>query len=146
VFRTSLETNIACRKAIEESIRVGHDGLYLSHDAAKGVLAEFGAERVSHVLAATLQDNRHDGRFSRGNIAWAESVPMFNTGDRHRDYAIFSHPAVLDGFVGLAREEMDAMRERAERKPSIKAQLAAAKEAQAEKSAVHQHQKDRGAR
>jgi len=145
VFRASLKTNIACRDSIEALIRVGHDGL-IPYGAAKLVLAEFGAERVSHVLAATLQDNQHDGRFSRSNIAWAQSVPMFNTGKRHCDYAIFSRPVVLNAFVMLVRDELDAMQKRAEQKPSIKAQLAAAKEAQAEKSAAQQHQKDRGAR
>ena len=39
-------------------------------------------------------------------------------------FAVESHPAVLDGFVSMARKEMDAMREQPQ-KPSIKAQLAA---------------------
>jgi len=125
VFRASHEANISCRDAIEAAIQTGHDGLRLSHDAAKDVLAEFGPERVTHVLAATLLDRQEDGRFSRDTMAWATSVPMFDTGNLRRDYAINSHPTVLNGFVGLARKEMDAMREQAEKKPSIKAQLAA---------------------
>ncbi len=125
VFRASHQANISCRDAIEAAIRTGHDGLRLSHDAAKDVLAEFGPERVTHVLAATLLDKQDDRRFSRDTMAWAASVPMFDTGNRRYDYAINSHPTVLNGFVGLARKEMDAMREQAEKKPSIKAQLAA---------------------
>ncbi len=125
VFRASHQANISCRDAIEAAIRTGHDGLRLSHDAAKDVLAEFGPERVTHVLAATLLDRQEDGRFSRDTMAWAAAVPMFDTGNRRYDYAINSHPTVLNGFVGLARKEMDAMREQAEKKPSIKAQLAA---------------------
>jgi len=125
LFRASYEANIACRDAIEAAIQDGHDGLYLSHDAAKSVLEEFGAERVSHVLAATLLDRRSDRRFSCDNMTWAASVPMFDTGTLHRDYAVNSHPTVLDGFICLARKGMDAMRKQAEKKPSIKAQLAA---------------------
>ncbi len=125
VFRASHQANISCRDAIEAAIRTGHDGLRLSHDAAKDVLAEFGPERVTHVLAATLLDRQEDGRFSRDTMAWAATVPMFDTGNRRYDYAINSHPTVLNGFVGLARKEMDVMREQAEKKPSIKAQLTA---------------------
>ncbi len=145
IFRASLKANIACRDAIDTLIQENFDG-YSLHADAKDVLAEFGPERVSHVLAATLLDRRHDQRFSRDNLAWAASVPTLDAGDRHYEYGLNSHPAVLDGFVGLARKEMEAMREQAEKKPSIKAQLAAAKAAQTEKPAAQQRQKDKGAR
>lgn len=94
------------------------------HADVKGVLAEFGPERVSHVLAAALLDKTWDQRISRGNQAWAASVPMFDTGTRHHDYAPRSHSLLLDGFVCQARKEMDTMQQ-AEKKPSIKEQLAA---------------------
>lgn len=123
-FRASLETNIACRDAIEAAIQEGFDGMSL-HADAKGVLAAFGVERVSHVLAATLQGIRNDPRVSSGNQAWAATVPMFDTVSRHRDYLITSHPGVLSIFVTQARKEMDAMQKQAEQKPSIKAQLSA---------------------
>ena len=127
-FEASYQANIACRDAIEAAIREGFDGMQLSRDVATGVLAQFGPERVAHVLAATLLDKTWDKRFSDKNISWAVSVPMFDTGNRRYDYAINSHSAVLDGFVGLARKEMDAAREQPEqsvKKPSIKGQLAA---------------------
>ena len=50
---------------------------------------------------------------------------MFDTVSRHRDYLITSHPGVLSIFVTQARKEMDAMQKQAEKKPSIKEQLAA---------------------
>lgn len=123
-FLASLETNVACRDAIETAIREGFDGMSL-HADTKGVLAAFGAERVSHVLAATLQGIRNDPRVSSGNQAWAATVPMFDTVSRHRDYLITSHPGVLSIFVTQTRKEMDAMQKQTEKKPSIKAQLAA---------------------
>ena len=123
-FLASLETNVACRDAIETAIREGFDGMSL-HADTKGVLAAFGAERVSHVLAATLQGIRNDPRVSSGNQAWAATVPMFDTASRHRDYLITSHPGVLSIFVTQTRKEMDAMQKQTEKKPSIKAQLAA---------------------
>ena len=124
VFWASLETNVACRDAIETAIGEGFDGMSL-HADTKGVLAVFGAERVSHVLAATLQGIRNDPRISSGNQAWAATVPMFDTVSRHRDYLITSHPGVLSIFVTQTRKEMDAMQKQPEQKPSIKAQLAA---------------------
>lgn len=123
-FRASLETNIACRDTIEAAIEEGFDGMCL-HADTKGVLSAFGAERVSHVLAATLQGIRNDPRISSSNQAWAATVPMFDTVSRHRDYLITSHPGVLSIFVTQTRKEMDAMQKQAEKKPSIKAQLAA---------------------
>lgn len=144
-FWASLETNVACRDAIETAIGEGFDGMSL-HADTKGVLAAFGAERVSHVLAATLQGIRNDPRVSSSNQAWAATVPMLDTVSRHRDYLITSHPGVLSIFVTQARKEMDAMQKQAEKKPSIKEQLAASAAAQTEKPTVHQHRKDKEAR
>ena len=122
-FRASRKANVACRGAIETAISEGFDGMYLTTDA-KGVLAEFGPERVSYVLAATLQDKAWDQRFSHGNQAWAAAVAMVEPQDRRSSYIINSHSTLLDGFVGMVRKELDAMREQAAKKPSIKEQLA----------------------
>ena len=126
-FRASRKANVACREAIEAAISEGFDGMYLNADA-KGVLAEFGPERVSYVLAATLQEKMWDQRFSPGNQAWAVAVPMTEPQDRRSSYIINSHSTLLDGFVGMVRKELDAMREQrsqSAKKPSIKEQLAA---------------------
>lgn len=147
-FRASRQANEACKEAIEAAIQTGYDGMYLTADA-KGVLAEFGPERVTYVLAATIQSKDWDERFSRGNKVWAAAVPMFEQEDRRSSYIINSHSTLLDGFVGMVRKELDAMRdqpERAAEKPSIRDQLAASKAAQAEKPAAQQRQKDKEAR
>lgn len=91
----------------------------------KGVLAEFGPERVTYVLAATIQGKEWDERFSRDNKAWAAAVPMAEPQDRRCFYTVNSHSTLLNGFVGMVRKELDAMREKPEQKPSIKEQLAA---------------------
>ena len=124
LFLASLKANIACRDAIDAAIQDGYDGLHL-HVDVKGVLAEFGPERVSHVLAAALLDKTWDHRISRGNQTWAASVPMFDTENRHHDYTPRSHPMLLNEFVSQSRKEMDTMQKQAEKKPSIKEQLAA---------------------
>lgn len=123
-FRASRQANVACKEAIETAIRAGYDGRHLTADA-KGVLAEFGPERVSYVLAATIQGKDWDERFSRTNKAWAAAVPMFEREDRRCAYAVNIHSTVLDGFVDMVRRELDAVREQPEKKPSIKEQLSA---------------------
>ena len=124
-FRASRQANVACRDAIESAIREGFDGMRLSENVEKGVLAEFGAERVAYVLAATLQAKDYDTRFSQGNRQWAQTVPMVEPKEQRYAYLIESHPVVLDGFIDLARKEMERMKQPQQRKPSIKAQLAA---------------------
>ena len=125
-LRASRKANEACKEAIEAAIRDGYDGMYLKADV-KGVLAEFGPERVSYVLAATIQSKDWDERFSRSNKTWAAAVPMVGAEDRRCYYVVNSHSTLVDGFVNMARKEMDAMREQPElaaKKPSIKEQLA----------------------
>lgn len=126
-FRASHQANVSCRDAIESAIREGYDGAYLTADA-KSVLAEFGPERVTYVLAATLQSKTWDQRFSRSNHAWAAAVPMAEPQDRRFAYVINSHSVLLDGFVSMVRKELDAVRAQPEqeaKRPSIKKQLAA---------------------
>ena len=127
LFRASQQANIACRDAIEAAILESQDGEQLSI-AAKGVLAEFGPDRVSHVLAVTLLERRDDERLSRDAVAWAASVPKLNTRARCSDYMINSHSFHLDDFTALARRAMAAgreLQETAAKKPSIKEQLTA---------------------
>ena len=63
------------------------------------------------MLAATIQSKDWDERFSRSNKTWAAAVPMVEAEDRCCYYVVNSHSALVDGFVNMARKEMDAMRE-----------------------------------
>ncbi len=109
-YRASKKKNIACKNAIEKAIRENFDGMHLQHDAAISVLAEYGSERVCYVLASTLRELEHDGRFSRDNKAWAHTIPVYEDkdswGNGNTDFIVTSHPAVLDGFISLARAEI----------------------------------------
>lgn len=125
LFQSSQKATIACRDAIDAAIREGFAGMHVSEDAAKGVLAEFGPERVSHVLAAAVLDRLSDERISDANKIWAKSVSMFSSGNRHYDYGINSHSVKLDDFVMLTRKELEAAKERQPQKRSVKEQLTA---------------------
>ncbi len=102
LFHASRKENIACKEAIEQSIRDNFDGMYLKHGAVKPVIEVYGKERVALVLASTLQQKAYDTRFSRANMEWAQSISVMKNST---DYLISSHSAVLDGFVGLFRQE-----------------------------------------
>jgi len=111
LFRSSHMENINCKKDIEASIARNFDGMRLRKEAVNEVLDKYGPERVSLVLAATVQLKSWDGRFSSQNKDWAFSVRMPDSRpdmnyDRRDAYAVTSHPAVLDGFIGHARKEI----------------------------------------
>lgn len=119
-YLDSRKLNLECKQAIEASIGSHFDGYHLAQNAAADVVEAYGAERVSFVLACTVQHLRSDGRFSKGTKEWADGfiIPEnFSRGmDLNADYIVTSHPAVLDGFIGLARKEMGDQ-EREKEKP-----------------------------
>ncbi|MCD7887105.1 MAG: DUF3849 domain-containing protein [Clostridiales bacterium] len=138
-YHRSRKTNIDCKRAIESAIRENFDGMYLNHDAAKPVVEQFGAERVAHVLAATVRYFDWDGRFSRDNKAWAQTVPFVQDTDslgmdRSTEYVVESHPTVLDGFIRLARKEFVQEKDKEKaadgKRPSALEQLRAGQDSQ----------------
>mgnify|MGYP000388165078 FL=1 len=98
-YRASNNVNRQCKESIEAAVREHFDGMYLSHDAAKGVIETYGMERVSMVLSNTVQLQDWDGRYSRRNKEWAKTIPNDNPETVRCGYALNSHPAVLDGFM-----------------------------------------------
>ena len=104
LWRESHRANIACREAIEDTIRQNFDGLYLNEDCLAPVLAEYGYKRTERVLTATLQELSWDGRFSSANKQWAERRYIPQDERHNAAITVRSHPAVLDGFVDLYRK------------------------------------------
>ena len=99
-----------CKEAIEGTIRQNFDGMHLKHDIVKPLAEKYGAERMAFILANTIQQESWDGRFSRDNKAWASefSIPenLVHGIDMNRELIVSSHPAVLDGFIGMFRREV----------------------------------------
>lgn len=116
LYRTSYRLNSECKQAIQEAIADNYDGIYLGDDAVDQVVRQYGMERVGYILANTLHHKSYDGRFSHSNKEWAEQVstPEHNA-DRmtfRADWVVDSHPAILDGFVTMFREELEAQKTR----------------------------------
>lgn len=109
-YLDSRKLNIDCKNAIEQAITEGFDGMRLNPDAAVGVFEKYGEERVAFVLANTLKQLSYDGRFSDGNKRWADGIDIpenISRGmDLNRDYIVSSHPAVLNGFIDMVRNEI----------------------------------------
>lgn len=104
MWRESYHANVACRKAIEETVRQNFDGMHLKKDCLEPVLAEYGYKRTEWVLATTLQELSWDGRFSRANKQWAARRYIPQDERHNAEITVRSHPAILDGFVDLYRE------------------------------------------
>ena len=109
-YLDSRKLNIDCKNAIEQAIAEGFNGMRLNPDVAVGVIEKYGEERVAFVLANTLKQLSYDGRFSDGNKRWADGIDIpenISRGmDLNRDYIVSSHPAVLNGFIDMARNEI----------------------------------------
>ena len=114
LYRTSCRLNSECKQAIHEAIADNYDGMYLGDGVVDQVVRQYGMERVGYILANTLHHKSYDDRFSHGNKEWAEQVstPEHNA-DRmtfRTDWVVDNHPAILDGFVTMYRNELEAQK------------------------------------
>ena len=86
------------------------DGMRLGAGAVEQVVAEYGLERTKYVLAAAIQTRDGDGRISRTNRKWADSIRTIKDMDRRGfDRSCYyadlqAHTCLLDGFVNQVRK------------------------------------------
>lgn len=104
LFHVSGELNRKCVMAIDEAIRACNYEMYRYKfsDAVKPVVDQFGFDRVNYVLAATVQHNENDGRYSRDNKRWAREFAVPH--ERYTQFVFDTHPTVIDGFIGSVRK------------------------------------------
>ncbi len=76
-YRASLAAHEACKRAIDEAIRDGWDGMNFAPGTARKVLLQFGPERVSFVLAYTVRERQDDTRITGHNQSWAKTIPLY---------------------------------------------------------------------
>ena len=110
-YRASFRANVSCKEAIEAAIREHYRDNRLDAGAAVGQVAEqFGQERMLYVLAATVRHFDYDGRISRDNKRWANTIPVYENrdgmdSDRSVQFVVSSHPGLTDLFLTQARHE-----------------------------------------
>lgn len=102
--------NCSCAKAIEQAIKVNYSKNSLNGECAKGVIEQFGFDRVNWVLANTIRHGEHDGRYSPDNKKWADRffIPNEERIVQYR-FAVNAHPGLVDIFTNLARKEWQAL-------------------------------------
>ena len=126
VYRESFRVNMACRDALESAIHESyHDYCLDTGKAAAQVAAQFGMERVAYVLANTVRAFDHDGRISRDNEAWAQTVPVCTDADewgheRSRYFLVSQvNPGLVNLLVSRVREELAKEKAAPEKRPSV---------------------------
>lgn len=109
-YRASFRANVSCKDAIEAAIRDNYHDNRLDTAAVGQVAEQFGQERMLYVLAATVRHFDYDGRISRDNKRWANTIPAYQNGDgmdgdRSVQFVVSSHPGLTDLFLTQARRE-----------------------------------------
>ena len=109
-YHASCHLNERCRDEIDAALAQRFDGMRLGAGAVEQVVAEYGLERTKYVLAAAIQTRDGDGRISRTNREWADSIRMIKDMDRRGfDRSCYyadlqAHTCLLDGFVNQVRK------------------------------------------
>jgi hypothetical protein len=125
-YRVSNKANIACKKAIEDAIHENYRDNCLDCKAVfKQVSDEFGRDRVVYVLANTVRQKDWDGRITRENKAWAQTVPVYENKDawgtdRNCYFVIDqAHTGLVDLLVTHVRMELAHEKGQPQKKPSV---------------------------
>lgn len=91
------------RDEIQSDISKNFDGLYY-HDHIEEIINAHGDLLVELVLALTVQENLHDGRYSEHNKKWAKSFNIdLSDGDK-QDISIKAHPCLVNGLIDKIRK------------------------------------------
>lgn len=125
-YRESFRVNMACRDALEKAIHESyHDYCLDAGKASAQVAAQFGMERMAYVLANTVRAFDHDGRISRDNKAWAQTIPVCTDADewgheRSRYFLVSQvNPGLVDLLVSRVREELAREKDAPAKRPSV---------------------------
>lgn len=116
-YRASCKANIACKEAIEQAIADHYRDNRLDPAGVRQVLQQFDYDRIFYVLANTVRQKEHDGRISRDNKAWAQTIPVCEDKDgfgydRNVYFVVDrSHTGLMDLFLTQAREDFSMRQE-----------------------------------
>lgn len=102
-WRMSFKENCNCAKSIDKALNENYADNRLDTDKALDtVLAEYSAERVTHVLAAQVVNHDWDGRYHNDVKAWAKEQTKELSAEfmeDSRDYYLNAHPILIDGLA-----------------------------------------------
>ena len=102
-YHRSRELNATCREEMDKAISENFDGMHLKEGFERELMERYGRERVEYILATTVKENAWDGRYSRENREWADSIPVSESESERIACCLHSHPAVIDGLIRRIR-------------------------------------------
>ncbi len=112
-YRESNYANHGCRDRIDELVSTHYSNNRLDvKTILQELRKEFSDERIQYVLANTIQQKPWDGRFSKANRLWSETIdiePDFDSmGNDRRVYIVVdkSHPGLVDLLISHFRGEI----------------------------------------
>lgn len=102
-WRISFNESRNCAKAIDKALNDNFADNYLDTDKTfDTVVDEYGAERVTHVLAAQVVNHDWDGRYHNDVKVWAREQTKELSAkfmEDSRKYCLNAHPIVIDGLA-----------------------------------------------
>lgn len=129
LYFASRNANEDCAHAIGKAINAHYDGCHLDTDAIiETVTAEYGAERVTYVLANTAQVMAEDGRMSRANVEWAQTIDVTIDRDRNAGFAVtaeLAHATLVGALITAYRKALETAQTESETVETTAAPVAA---------------------
>ena len=113
-YHRSRALSEACREEIYKAISKNFDGMHLKEGFERELMERYGRERVEYILATTVKENAWDGRYSRENREWADSIPVSESESERIACCLHSHPAVIDGLIRRIRRNEHAKQQEKE--------------------------------
>lgn len=137
--RRSYNLNVECAVSIQAASSLNLANGHVPIENVRGVLEDYGPERVMWVIANTIQQRGSDTRYTEDSRRWADNFPIpadpYKNGDLRFGFIIEGWPPYVVEFLDLARGEIAAARqaqaqkqqkkpkEKQEKKQSIRKQL-----------------------
>ena len=113
-YHRSRALSEACREEMDKAISKNFDGMHLKEGFERELMERYGRERVEYILATTVKENAWDGRYSRENREWADSIPVSESESERIACCLHSHPAVIDGLIRRIRRNEHAKQQEKE--------------------------------
>ena len=106
-YHTNRGFNEDCTRAIDSFVRDScyKTNFYNLETVAMLAILDYGFNRVCAVLAFQIQEHRSDGRYSRTNKEWADTIILNNKSL----YFLNSHAVLIDGMATHVRELFTSM-------------------------------------
>lgn len=108
LYRNSNRVNRACLESLREVTNANYkDNKVDTVAILSQLLSEYGAERLSYVLAMVVRNCEDDARISKDNFAWATTIDISEDEQVLRAMQTPVHQSILDGLVKTYREEFN---------------------------------------